>query len=252
MAALAARPCGGAYYSMVYYAAAASANLLLMHLNAGFNHLYAAQGKASANLYGKKLDYCIQYDRELGKNMAAFREGKWKGMEQAFHIGFTKWNSEDWRYPVRCQVYLPEEPRLVVSRADETRSYTNEYFPIPLEIDDFLEPGTEKVVIEAANGGQGTLEWGIEERYKSLELSAYEGKTSLTDEIEIRVNWDQVPMDMSQEFTFHIRTANEMVPLCVRVRRRDLEKIPRGAFPDLWNLGRRTGRLQIGDPYISR
>lgn len=42
-----------AYYSMIYFPAAASLNLLKMHLYSGKNHLYASQGKAVANVYGK-------------------------------------------------------------------------------------------------------------------------------------------------------------------------------------------------------
>lgn len=70
--------------------------------------------------------------------MADFKNGKWAGMELASHIGFTNWNDEDWRYPVKYTVRLPQKPRLVVSRADETVHYTNQYFPKSLIIEDFL------------------------------------------------------------------------------------------------------------------
>lgn len=54
--------------------------------------------------------------------------GKWSGMEKAFHIGFTKWNSED-RDPVCHTVFLPEA-RLVVSlELMRNAPFTNEYFP---------------------------------------------------------------------------------------------------------------------------
>lgn len=182
-----------AYESMIYYPAAASANLLKMHLYAGYNHLYAAQGKAIANEMGERMERCILRDEQLTAQIAAFEDGKWAGMEMASHIGFTNWNDEDWRYPVRHVVRLAPKPRLTVSKADETAHFTNQYFPKPLEItfeyvqDGGIRPGADelKACIQIADGGQGILEWQIqmEEDCGWLRFSAASGKTALQDEI---------------------------------------------------------------------
>ena len=74
---------------------------------------------------------CIEKDQILANEMGNFNQGKWNGMQLASHIGFTNWNDEDWRYPVRHTIRLPEKARLIVSRADEIRTYTNQYFPKP-------------------------------------------------------------------------------------------------------------------------
>lgn len=79
-----------------------------MHLYSGKNHLYASQGKAVANEYDKLVEACIEKDEALKAQMAAFKDGKWAGMELASHIGFTNWNDEDWRYPVRHVIRLPK------------------------------------------------------------------------------------------------------------------------------------------------
>lgn len=220
--------CG--YYSMIYFPAAASANLLKMYLTAGLNDRASLQGKAVANIYGEQLSRYIERDRELARNMGSFRDGKWSGMEKAFHIGFVNWNSEDWRYPLRHVVTLPEEPRLVVSRVDGTKSFTNQYFPIILEFNDFLSVETDTVVIQIANGGRGEIHWSIAERCDYLEFSSYEGDTAVLDEIEVRVHKECIPVDEIQEFRCNIRTANECVPVLFRVLKRDLTGIPSGAF----------------------
>lgn len=221
-------PAENGYFSMIYFPAAASANLLKMHLYAGLNHLHASQGKASANLYGDCMAGCIARDEQLSQAMAEFRDGKWKGMEMASHIGFVNWNDEDWRYPVRHVVTLPEKSRLVVSRADEKISYTNQYFPVPLEINDFLYPGNDSVTLEIANGGKGEICWHIDERCEYLEISACEGRTALTEEITVRVCRDKLPAGAEETFLFHVRSGHEFVPVVVRMAGTGTYDVPAG------------------------
>lgn len=223
-------PCADGYFSTVYFPAAGIANLLKMHLYAGKNHLLAAQGRAAANRYGEKLEECIRRDRELTGQMAEFADGKWKGMELESHIGFVNWNDEDWRYPVRHVVTLPPNPRLTVSRADETKIFTNQYFPVPLEIDDFCYPGTDSVTVQIANGGQGILRWEIPERCDFLAFSACAGETGEMDEVTVTVLRSRLALGEERDFTCHIRTERESVPLHIRARNMDLSHVPAGAF----------------------
>lgn len=249
-------PCGDGYFSMIYFPAEASANLLEMHLYTGLNHLYAAQGKAKANWYGEQMEYCLKRDKELSETFAEFREKKWKGMELASHIGFVNWNDEDWRYPVRHVVTLPKTPRLVVSRTDDKRSYTNQYFPIPLEINDFLYAEKDSVTLEIANGGQGSVSWWIKERVDWIELSSYEGKTELAEEITLRINKKLLKQELLRqkiknsrkeeakqlqgmslkkagtmlEGVFYICTERESVPVIVRAALQQNHQVPRGTI----------------------
>ena len=206
------RGMGDAYFSMIYFSAEASFNLLKMHLYSGKNHLYASQGKAVANEYDKLVEACIEKDEALKTQMAEFKEGKWAGMELASHIGFTNWNDEDWRYPVRHIIRLPKKPRLVVTRADKTQHYTNQYFPITLVIDDFVVSSSKKAKIQIANGGQGSVKWKIQEgarkvgldgiahesgegsRCEWLEFSQISGETALQDEVEISLKEENLPL----------------------------------------------------------
>lgn len=240
---------GDAYYSMIYFPAAASCNLLKMHLFSGKNHLYARQGKAAANIYGDRTEECIRRDEALAEEMAAFKGGKWKGMELASHIGFTNWNDEDWRYPVRHTVRLPKKPRLVVSRADEEKHYTNQYFPVPLVIGDFAESECESVRIQIANGGQGAVEWSIKKGARQigqdgmakedneeafgfgwLEFSAMSGKTELQDEVILTVRKERLQPGEEVTCSFEIMTETEFVPVHVRAAKLDFTQLPQGTF----------------------
>ncbi len=228
--ALADSPCRDAYFSIVSYPAMGIANLLEMQLCAAKNHLFAAQGRAVANAYGAQLEACIQKDRALQLRLAAFSGGKWKGMELARHIGFVNWNDEDWRYPVRHVVALPDGPRLTVSRADAAQTFTNQYFPIPLVIDDFLWPGSDAVRIQVANGGQGVLAWEIAGACDWLSFSARKGETPLMDEVEIRVLRERLPGTDNAEFRGCVRAGKEAVPLLVLAQNRDFSQVPGDAY----------------------
>lgn len=242
------RGMGDAYFSMIYFSAEASFNLLKMHLYSGKNHLYASQGKAVANEYDKLVEACIEKDEALKTQMAEFKDGKWAGMELASHIGFTNWNDEDWRYPVRHIVRLPKKPRLVVTRADKTQHYTNQYFPITLVIDDFVVSSSKKAKIQIANGGQGSVKWKIQEgarkvgldgiahesgegsRCEWLEFSKTSGETALQDEVEISLKEEKLPLGEEVSCSFEIKTETEFVPVLVKALKKDTSALPAGAF----------------------
>ena len=152
-----------AYYSMIWLPAAASINLLRMHLYSAKNRHYASQGKKIANEYAELVTVATRRDRELFKAFSEFKDGKWKGMELEEHIGFTTWNDDGYRYPLRTIVEPAHKPRLVVSRKDDARICHKTYgAPMTITVDDFLSAGNESVIIEVANDGIDTLDYTIE------------------------------------------------------------------------------------------
>ena len=151
-----------AYYSMIHYPAMASMNLLRMHLYAGKNHHYARQGRTAANVYGDLTADCIRRDREFVEEWARFLGGKWHGMQLAQHIGFTKWNEDDYRYPVIAKIEPAHQPRMSVSRKDEERMAVKNYGePTAIAVPDFQYAGSEEVILEIANSGIGSLYYEI-------------------------------------------------------------------------------------------
>ena len=151
-----------AYYSMIHYPAMASMNLLKMHLYAGKNHHYAGQGRIAANIYADMTLDCIRRDREFLEDWACFLDGKWDGMQLAQHVGFTKWNEDDYRYPVVAKVEPAHKPRMSVSRKDEDKIAVKNYGEImTLVVTDFQYAGCREVMLEIANSGCGSLNYSI-------------------------------------------------------------------------------------------
>ena len=221
--------CKAAYESMIYYPAAASANLLEMHLAAGINQLYAKQGRPVANEWAKRIEACIQKDRRLAKTFADQFEGKWRGMEKAHHIGFTNWNDQDYRYPIRCIVEPADEPRLVVLKKGETQTYTSSYFASMLEVDDFLSFGCEKVILEIINGGKGSLDWHIDTECEWLNLSKVSGSVTEEEQIQISILEDKM-LKEKDEVLFTIQAGQEKVFVKVAACKRGTQRIPQGTF----------------------
>ena len=151
-----------AYYSMIHFPAMASANLVKLHLFAGKNQHYAAQGSLSANHWAEEAEACILRDRALANEFAAFLGGKWAGMQLAPHIGFTKWNEDDCRYPVLCKVTPVNKPVMKVSRADSEKTAAKNYgSPVRIAVDDFLYAGCDCVTLEVKNGGSPAFTFNV-------------------------------------------------------------------------------------------
>ena len=151
-----------ACYSLFGFQAFASANLLKLHLYAGLNHLKAAQGRKETNKLAGQVRDCISEDKNLAKEWTEFKTGKWKGMELASHIGFTKWNEDGCKYPVMMQVEPFGRPRMQVTAVDDERVYDKVYgAPMVLKINDFLY-GSKEAFIEVANTGADELHYRIE------------------------------------------------------------------------------------------
>ena len=168
-----------AYYSMVHLPLMSSVNLLDMHLMAGINAHYAAQGRPVANYFADCVDECMTEDRNLCEAYASFRGGKWSGMEKEAHIGFTSWNEFGCVNPLRTYVYPWKEPRLSASRADDKRIYGKVYgWPMTIRVDDFCDVGVTETTLEIANAGEGELTWRIEGEADWLTVSPREGKTA--------------------------------------------------------------------------
>lgn len=191
------KECRDSYYSMIYFPAMASMNLLQMHLYAGKNEHYARQGKPVANEYASKVTECIKRDRELAAEFGSFLEGKWNGMQLAQHIGFTKWNDDDYRYPFRMQVEPAHMPRMVVSRADQEDIFVKTYSaPMFIEVKDFLYLSNTQVDIEIANGGIGSLTYQVEmEPCEWLTYSCETNNVKCQEILKLHCNRDKLPKE---------------------------------------------------------
>ena len=191
-----------AYTSLVGLPARASVNLLRMHVNAAKNAHFAAQGKPVANELAGRVTEAIAADRAIADEIRELAGGKWTGHEQEAHVGFTGWNEDGARYPVRHVVEpMGHEPRLAVSRADAAPVYHRRYgWPMRVVVDDFRHAGQTSVAIEVANDGTGVLEWRLEggEDVPWLGVSARSGATRGQDVVVLTCDRGLLPATEQQ------------------------------------------------------
>ncbi len=191
-----------AYYSMIHFSAMASMNLLKMHLYAGKNAFYAKQGKPVANKYVALVKECIAKDKAYYEAFGSFKDGKWNGMQMAQHIGFTKWNEDDYRYPITMNVEPAYKPRLKVNRKDSYDTAVKNYgAPMEILVDDFLYAGCEQVVIEIANDGIDSLHFVVEPEGGKLpewlSVSTMEG--DVAEQVDLVLNCDRSKLTEAKE-----------------------------------------------------
>ncbi|MCL2277333.1 MAG: glycosyl hydrolase 115 family protein [Treponema sp.] len=227
-----------AYYSMIYFPAEASVNLLKMHLFAGKNRHYAKQGKKAANDYASLVTRCIENDRTLANEFALFKDGKWKGMEKEQHIGFVKWNDDNYRYPLRYQVEPAHKPRMAVSRKDRENIYSKTYgSPEKIIIDDFLYAGNDEVILEIANDGISVINYIIEpeEDYAWLEILTNSGVKSLNGTVEaqeeIIIRCDRTKLgNVIQNAKLLIKDGETTIAVEINAKNPDIINLPKMTF----------------------
>lgn len=254
------------YYSMIHYPLMAGMNLMKLHLYAGKNNHYGKQGRMAANVYGKLAEECIARDLALAEEFKDFEDGKWNGMQLERHIGFVKWNEDGCRYPVIYRVTPVPYPRLSVSRKDEeTVHYKNYGDPEVIKVDDFLSAGCDRVVLELANDGKGTLccsvapssgklpEW-LEIRIPDgeMEKNPENGSADMTDrsavaveltgesgraqrEVEICCLRQKLPRGISKERLL-VTDGDTTVAVEITARRVDAEALPPMTFLPVDNV----------------
>jgi len=220
-----------AYYSMIHFSAMASMNLLKMHLYAGKNTFYAKQGKPVANKYGALVKECIQKDRAYYEEFGTFKSGKWNGMQMAQHIGFTKWNEDDYRYPVIMTVEPAYKARLKVNCKDSFETAVKNYgAPMSITVDDFLYAGIDHAVLEVANDGIGSVKFVVEPQTADgklpawLSVSAMEG--DVAEQLDLVLSCDKAKLSEKEQVRLLIKDAETCVAVDVLAKATDTTGLP--------------------------
>lgn len=231
-----------AYYSMVHFPAMASMNLLKMHLYAGKNSHYARQGRPIANSYADRTQECEDRDIQLAQEMAAFKGGKWKGMEMAQHIGFTKWNEDGYRYPLTARVHPVHRPRMSVSRADQEQIGVKNYgAPQVIRVPDFQYAGAGPVQIEIANDGEGSFDYRIEVVRPGsglpawLHVSAMEGTCRELSVVTLSCDETCLPEE-AETVRLLVQAEDTVVAVEIAGRRQSTEGLPQGTYLERDNM----------------
>jgi len=190
------------WYSLTGFQTENAINIIRMHIFAGKNSLFASQGRKTANEYADKVTETIKIDKDYKKEWAAYKDGKWEGMEKEAHVGFIKWNDDGARYPLRITVEPFDHKRMFVMRSDAEPVYDKVYGgPMTVNVDDFTYEGVTEVSIDICNTGVDTITYEITgETPAWLTLSKTGDTVSSDDKVTLYCDRSKLPTEAETVF----------------------------------------------------
>jgi hypothetical protein len=223
------------FYALVYYPAMGNLNLQKMQLLAGKNHYAAKRNRMEANRLVEQIRACMQRDQELVEEYHTIDGGKWYGMGLSEHIGFTKWNEDECRYPILMQVMPARKARLSVSLdGTELVSEGSGWHVNKLALMDFRQPHAAEASFTISSLSDLESPYEIVCDAPWLTCSAYQGVldgvNKAADTITVRIN--RSAMNQETEAAIVVRIPNGTVTILVDAKLPDLSGLPERTFVD--------------------
>ncbi|MGN0505383.1 MAG: glycosyl hydrolase 115 family protein [Lachnospiraceae bacterium] len=198
----------GAFVSLLYYPACGTANLMKMWILAGRNQLYAKQNRVIANRLAEQIHACVLLDELLVKEYHQVEQGLFDGFGLSEHIGFTNWNEEDNKLPLRTYVYPANQPRMIVSRVQDTEYTTGFCWSgRPQVWTDALRPDVSRIEFDIACGSKMPISYRIETDCNWISFSSVSGVVSENERVIVTIDRSKFEGRVSGTF----RVINEKV-----------------------------------------
>ena len=223
------------FYALVYYPAMGNLNLQKMQLLAGKNHYAAKRNRMEANRLAEQIRACMQRDQELVEEYHTIADGKWYGMGLSEHIGFTKWNEDECRYPILMQVMPARKARLSVSiDGTELVSEGSGWHVNKLTLADFRQPHIDEASFTISSLSDLESPYEITCDAPWLTCSAYhgvlDGVNKASERITVRI--DRGAMQQETEAAIAVKIPNGAVTILVDAKQPDLNGLPDRTFVD--------------------
>ena len=151
------------YESMVYYAAAASLNLIIAWILTGFNHELAKRGAVYANSFIPEIEERIALDKKLVKEFHEIIDGKWNHCLSSAHTGFRTWDDREWFYPSPVKVSPITGAKAIVSFRGYDRYHLGAHWQDMASIvsDDFVRTDAKEILLDIDSKGEVAFNYGI-------------------------------------------------------------------------------------------
>ena len=194
-----------AYFQLVHYPVASTANVYELRLAQFQNLLYAAQGRASAQRLAELAESRLKDDRALTAHYEGpLAGGKWKGFQTQTKLGYggpypnSSWQQPptsggDFIWPPLARPTLPAGSELGVA-VDGSDEYWTKSTPAPAVLPEFspyqTQPGQ---YVDVFNRGQKPFRYRIESSVPWLSVTPREGTVSDQVRASVRVDWARAP-----------------------------------------------------------
>ena len=205
-----------AFFQLVYYPVKASAGVAEIYLAAGWNNLYAKQGRVSANDYAKRARELLELDKELSDyyNMT-MTDGKWKNMMSDIHIGYTQWYMpEASRLPPLVEITPLNQPNMGIAVEGCENAWPGSEISAELPTFDIIN--NPSYYIDVFNRGIGAFEFHAKSNMPWIKLSSNKGRVTKDYRIQVEIDWNHVMVGKSSG-VIEVKKGEKIISIQVNV-----------------------------------
>ncbi|MDP0499794.1 MAG: glycosyl hydrolase 115 family protein [Verrucomicrobiota bacterium JB022] len=191
-----------AYFQLVDYPVKASAVVNELYLSAAWNRVYAPQGRTATNAMADRARELFAQDAELA---LAYNEdladGKWSHFMDQNNLGYTIWQQPEREFmPAVTWMHAPKGSEMAVALEGRYGSWpTHDIFQGPSRLPVLTSlQGGESRWIEVFNRSQDPFDYTVKTSQPWVKVSGSSGKVSLTERLEVSVDWTRVPVGDSE------------------------------------------------------
>lgn len=183
-----------AFFQLVLYPVKASAQVTELYVTVGKNHLYANQGRASANEWAAKARALFQADADLSAEYNhSLAHGKWDHMMDQPHIGYTGWHDPPANVmPEVVETEIPDHAGIGVAVEGSASAWpASEGGEASLPAFDVYN--RQRRYIDVFNRGRMPFEFTAQAVQPWIQLSATHGTIHKDKRLWVTVDWSKVP-----------------------------------------------------------
>lgn len=187
-----------AFYQLVLFPTAASANLNELYYSVAKNRLYAQQQRAATNDWAMRAQALFENDAALTDAYHSLGDGKWNHMMKQTHIGYTDWQEPASNVmPTTQQYSATGAASMGVAVEGSSSAWPGGMGSATLpELIAYYPDATR--YLEVFNRGGGTFDFTIESDAAYVTASPASGSVDLETRVELTVDWSQVPVGKNE------------------------------------------------------
>ena len=194
-----------AFYQLVTHPVESNCVLTRLYLAAAKNHLYAEQGRASANQQADIAKALFEEDQQVTQKYHSINNGKWNHMMDQTHIGYTSWQQPDSNImPSLVHLDVPDNQSMGIS----LESGQSE-----LSFDNY---GEKIKRIEIFRKGQRSFSFKASADKPWIHLSEVEGVTVEDCNIRVSIDWAKLGSKVADAGSISITGAGQETKIPVK------------------------------------
>ena len=182
-----------AFFELVLYPTKASAQVAELYVAVGRNHLYTAQGRASANDFAAQARALFQADADLASEYNhTLAHGKWDHMMDQTHIGYTTWRDPPKNVmPEVNTIEVPAAAGLGVAVEGSVDAWpgASEAAVLP-QLDVYNQ---QRRVVDVFNRGQAAFAFTTRVSAPWISVTPDHGTIEKEQRLSISVDWTRAP-----------------------------------------------------------